>query len=512
MSTHVIVGTRDGDVRGCLAGGVNVFKGIPYAAPPFGENRLRPPQPVTPWTGVRDALAFGPKTPQPSYPPHVAPLIPPEECGTGQECLNLNIWSPELAPARRPVMVWIPGGAFGYHATGACAWYDGTAFARDNIVCVTIGYRVGPDGFLYVDGSANRALLDQVAALEWVKGNIAAFGGDPDNVTVFGESAGAMSIGSLLAMPRADGLFHRAILQSGAARPVMSVESARRVAKNFAASLGVPPTRDGLAAVPEDRFLRAQVELEGDLAAHADPVRWGYEVAVSMMPWQPILDGQTIPALPIDRLAAGASARVDVLIGTNVDEHRLFMMVGNAIDQITDDTLIRAVTAYGLPVARTLAAYRAEHPGATPGDLLAALQTDWFWRIPAIRLADAHAKHGGTTYMYEFAWRSPEYHGRLGACHALEVPFVFDVLGNRTEYLLGANPPRALAEFMHAAWVGFATTGRCTWPAYDLARRATMRFEVPPHVVEDPRAVERALWDGVGEPLHVAATAGQVVV
>jgi carboxylesterase type B len=211
---NAVVKTRQGEVRGSLADGVHTFKGIPYAAPPFGAHRLRPPQPVEPWSGVRDALTFGAEPPQLRPDPQIRALVP-DPAVPGEDCLNLNIWSPALGSAGLPVMVWIHGGMF---EVGSGATYDGSRFARDGIVCVTINYRVGADGFLYLgDGNANLGLLDQVAALAWVRENIAAFGGDPGNVTIFGESAGAMSVGMLLSMPRADGLFRRAIAQSGAA-------------------------------------------------------------------------------------------------------------------------------------------------------------------------------------------------------------------------------------------------------------------------------------------------------
>ena len=335
---NIEVNTRHGKVRGSVADGINIFKGIPYAAPPFGANRLRPPQPVEPWSGVRDALTFGPKSPQPSYPPPIDVLIP-ELTTSGEDCLNLNVWSCDLGSARQPVMVWIPGGMYEYHATGACPWYDGSRFARDGIVCVTINYRVGAEGFLYLgDGIANLGLLDQVAALEWVKDNIAAFGGDPDNVTIFGESAGALSIGTLLSMHRAEGLFRRAIVQSGAAQHVISAASARRVGQILAEKLGVAATRKAIAAVPVERLLTAQAEFRDDLAAHPDPERWG-EVVVSMLPWQPVVDGEVIVAPPLDRIAAGASADIDLLVGTNIDEKRLFLVPGGAIDQVTFEAL-----------------------------------------------------------------------------------------------------------------------------------------------------------------------------
>ena len=492
---NTVVKTRYGEVRGSVADGVHTFKGIPYAAPPFGANRLRPPQPVAPWSGVRDALTFGPIPLQPPIPPPIDVLLP-ELAIPGEDCLNLNIWSPDLGSARQPVMVWIPGSAFEYHGS-ASPWYDGSRFARDGIVCVTINYRLGADGFLYLgEGNANRGLLDQIAALQWVRENIAAFGGDPGNVTIFGESAGGMSIGSLLSMPRAQGLFHRAIAQSGAAHPVMSAASAQRVGEILAEKLGVAATREAIAAVPLDRMLAAQEDLKADLAAHPDPQRWGEEVVVSMMPWQPVVDGDVIPAPPIDRSAAGASAGVDLMGGSTTDEWRLFLVVSGAIEHVTNEALAGAVAAYGLPVEATLAAYRAAHPNASAGDLLAALQSDWYIRIPAIRLADAHAKSPSATYMYEFAWRSPQFNGRLGACHALEIAFVFDTLGYRTEPLLGTDPPQQLADTMHAAWVAFATSGDPGWPKYDLKRRATMRFDTTSEVVDDPRSAERALWEG----------------
>jgi carboxylesterase type B len=494
---NAVVHIQSGKVRGSVAdGGVNTFKGIPYAAPPFGANRLRPPQPVEAWSGVRDALTYGPKTPQPRYPPSIDLLLP-ELAIPGEDCLNLNVWSPALGSAGQPVMVWIPGGMFEYHGTGASPWYDGSRFARDGIVCVTINYRVGADGFLYLgDGDANLGLLDQIAALKWVRENIAAFGGDAGNVTIFGESAGAMSVSTLLSMPRAEGLFRRAIAQSGAAHHAISAATAERVGQHLAEKLGVAATREAIAAVPVARLLQAQAELDSDLAAHPDPERWG-EVAVSLMPWQPVIDGDVILARPIDRIAAGAGAGSDVMVGTNTDEHRLFLVPGGAIDRVTAEALAGAVAAYGLPVEPTLAAYRTARPGASAGDLLAAIQTDWCWRIPAIRLADAHATVGSATYMYEFAWRSPQFDGLLGACHALEIAFVFDMLGNGTEPLWGSDPPQQLADTMHAAWVAFATDGDCGWPKYDLSRRATMRFDTTSEVVDDPRSAERALWDSV---------------
>ncbi len=494
-----VVKTVQGEVRGSVADGVHAFLGLPYAAPPFGANRLRAPRPVVPWDGVRDATTYGPAVPQ---------VAPPESAGTewdtgrgGEDCLTLNVWTPDPGTSGLPVMVWIQGGAYEMSSTAA---YDGSRFARDGVVCVVINWRVGADGFLYLgDGVANVGLLDQVAALEWVQENITAFGGDPGNVTVFGQSAGAMAIGTLLGVPRAEGLFRRAIVQSGAAHHVSPPETALTVGRYLAKKLGVEPTRDALAAVPLERLIQAEAELSADIEAHPGRDFWGCDMVVTM-PWQPVVDGEVLPAPPLERVAAGASAGVDLVVGTNADDWRMFLVITGELGQVTDDELAgpverygrRAVAAYGLPTEKALDAYRARYPDGSPGDLLAAVQTDWWTRIPAIRLADAHAGAAGGTYMYEFAWAAPG----LGAVHAIEVPFVFDSLGKDALLfgpLLGEDQPQGLADTMHAAWISFARTGDPGWARYDVNRRATMRFDTDSRVVDDPRPWERDLWEGL---------------
>jgi carboxylesterase type B len=401
-------------------------------------------------------------------------------------------------------MVWIQGGAF---EIGSTAAYDGRNFARDGVVCVVINWRVGADGFLDLgDGQANVGLLDQVAALEWVRGNIAAFGGDPGNVTVFGQSAGAMSIGVLLSMPRAEGLFRRAILQSGAAHHAIPTGTAQRIGGFLAGKLGVPPTREALAAVPAQQFLAAQAELKADLFADPDPARWGQEVLSSSMLWQPTVDGDVIPRRPIERIAAGAGSTVDVMVGTNTEDWKLFLAITGVISKVSEQDLVESrsvdgfppIGAYGLPAGTAYREYRAHYPDSSPGDVLAAVETDWWVRLPAIRLADARATSATSarTFMYEFAWPAPG----LGAVHAVEVPFVFGTLDKHSRLfgpLLGADPPQELADAMHAAWVSFAATGDPGWPDYDLERRATMLFNIDSSLVYDPRAWERELWADV---------------
>jgi para-nitrobenzyl esterase len=504
-----IVQTSNGRLRGRTVDGVSAFLGVSYAAPPVGAGRLRPPRPVQPWTGVRDAVELGPEPPQPQFDRDDPSGMLYDPAVPGDDCLNLNVWTPDPTAAGLPVMVWSPGGSFHFSSGGS---YDGSRFVRDGVVCVTINWRTGADGFLYLgegDDGANLGLLDQLAALTWVRDNIAAFGGDPGRVTVFGESAGAMSIGVLLSMPRAEGLFRRAILQSGAAHHVIPAPEAARIGARLADVLGVPPTREAIAEVPVDRLLEAQAQVDAEVLASPDPARWGAQVVASTMPFHPVVDGDVVPAQPIERIAAGAVADVDVLVGTNSDDWRLFPVLGGFIDKVTDEILAGPVgvygswslAAFGLPADTALPAYRSARPGCSAGEVLVAALTDWWVRVPAIRLADAHAPAPAATFMYEFAWPSPVFGGQLGACHALEIPFVFDTLdlGHRQMLggALGENPPQQLADTMHAAWVRFARDGDPGWPRYDLDRRAVMRLDLSPSVVDDPYARERALWDGV---------------
>ena len=492
-----VVRLEDGAIRGKAESGVSAFLGIPYAAPPFGANRMLPPQPVPAWAGERDATAFGPTVPKGDYPPQYAPLFP-EVVIPGEDCLNLNVWTPDISVAGLPVLVWIHGGSF-MNGSGSVGAYDGTAFARDGVVCVTINYRLAAEGFLYLDdGIANLGLLDQLAALRWVQRNISAFGGDPVRVTVAGESAGAMSVTTLLSMPLAEGLFAQAIVQSGAAAHTLTKDEGRLVGDYLADALGVPADRESIRAVPLDKLVQAASDLVVEVQTTPDPGRWG-QLALSLLPFAPTVDGSVLAAAPLASFAAGQGGNVPLLIGSNRDEARLFLVAAATIDVIDDTMLAVVASAYGL-ATDDLAVYRASRPGASAGDILAAVITDWFFRIPPIRVAEARAAWpaASSTWMYRFDHPEPQYNRGFGACHAVEIPFVFDTV-TRPEIrpLIGDAPSQAVAEQVHRVWVDFITHTDPGWAPYNTVHRITGLLADTITAVDDPAGAERALWDGI---------------
>ena len=487
-----LVHTKYGTVRGQVRDGVTSFLGVPYAASPTGSLRFQAPAPPVPWSGVRDAAAYGATPPKPDYPVPFDTLLA-EPNITGDEWLNLNVWTPDPGRAGLPVLVWIHGGAFA-NGNSAVPMYDGHAFARDGVVLVSINYRLGVDGFALLPGApANRGLLDQLAALEWVRDNIATFGGDPGNVTIFGESAGAMSVVTLLSLPRAAGLFARAIAQSGAAQAAASVDDAKLVTGELGKALvpaGVTSvTAESLASLELFTLTAAQAKVRDALAAAPDPARFGPTIAAATMPFIPVIDGELLTGHPLASIAAGAGADAGLLIGTNAEEFRLFLVAPGTIDLIDDDALAVAAAGIGA-TSEVIALYGANRPGASPGDLLSALLTDRFFLQPAIAVAQARAAGPAATYFYEFAWRSP----LIGAGHAVDIPFVFDNLGKEGSSFAGGGEPQDLADQMHAAWVKFATDGDPGWPAYGPSRQVRVFDADGGGMVADPRRGEREAW------------------
>jgi para-nitrobenzyl esterase len=485
--TEPVVRTASGLVRGRRAaeGGIAAFRGIPFARPPVGDLRFAAPRPARSWDGTRDAAVFGPAPPQSGYALTPAPAPAP---GTDpDDWLTVNVFSPDPGAAGLPVMVWIYGGAYRAGAS-SLPGYDGTPLARQNVVLVTFNHRVGVEGYAYLPGvPANRALLDQVAALRWVRENIAAFGGDPDRVTVFGESAGAGAIAALLVMPDAAGLFRRAIAQS-VPGTFFSPALAADVTAAIAAQAGLPATAEAFAAAAPAR-----------LAAAADAVRpgdhlgrWG-PVALTPTPFSPVVDGEVLPVTPWQAVAGGAARAVDLIAGHTRDEYRLFTEVYGIRGQVTVEQARAALQALA-PGGED--AYRAAYPDADPEMLFELVHSDWLFRMPSLHLAQAHAAAGGRTFLYEVSY--PASVNKLGACHAIDVPLVFGVYQGVGRMLFGPEPPAnavALGNQIREQWAAFATAGDPGWPPYAPGRRATRIFDDPPDVTRYPEEASLHLWD-----------------
>ncbi|MEV0683528.1 carboxylesterase family protein [Nocardia sp. NPDC050378] len=471
-----IVTITGGAIRGTTEGGVTRFLGVPYAAAPVGPRRFRLPEPVERWAGVREATSMGPTCAQSPYPAPIHALIGSDGI-PGDDYLNVNVWTPDVGGAGLPVLVWIHGGAF-VRGSNARRIYDGTAFARDGVVMVSINYRLGISGFAVLDGApSNRGLHDQLCALRWVRENIAAFGGDPDNVTIFGESAGGMSVAALMAAPQSAGLFRRAIMQSGNGSVAAEVDDARLVSAALADARGITPTATDFAALGPDDLRAAQNAVALALMTDPDPQRWGASVierGLGIMSLFPVIDGDILDGTPTEVLATHPRRRVPLIAGTTADEFRFFTVPTGIAAGVTADTLPFVLTRYGIDpvVART---YSARRPDATPDQIFNAVLTDWCFRAGTMDLAVVNA---GTapTHVYEFAW--PTGIAGLGACHVLEVPFVFDAL-DQAHTLTGPTPPQALADEIHAAWVSFATDGTTGWSAFTAEEPNVRVFDSP---------------------------------
>lgn len=486
LTSGMIQGTADGRVRRYL--------GVPYAASPTGDLRFAKPQAYPAWPGVRDATAQGPIAPQPLPPDldlgmDMEPLIGPT-WDKGNDFLNLNIWAPDKAAIGLPVMVYIHGGSFIAGSNGSPI-LDGSAFARSGVICMSMNYRMGVEGFVPIAGApTNLGLRDMIFALEWIRDNAAAFGGDPANVTIFGESAGAMAVGDLLAAPAATGLFRRAIVQSGHGQMVRTISVTERLTRKLAKMLKVKPDLKGFRSTTVEQCVKAlekvQVPTSGPDLRDAQK----REPSFGLSKFLPLYGDDVLPQKPLDALASGASHDVDLLIGNNRDELNLYLVpmgAGKKINKLLAWLALGRIWPHAGAMMKT---YGGQ--GKKGGEILGDILTDMVFRWPSRVYAAAHR---GRTHVYEFGWRSPALNDELGASHGLELPFVFNTLqdcsGERG--FVGPNPPQALADHIHGLWVQFASDGTLPWPEFTTDSRQVYRLEEG-RAIAEPEMPAKRFW------------------
>jgi para-nitrobenzyl esterase len=488
--THTdVIPTSNGPVRGYVAEGLDVFKGLRYGAAPTGLARFKPPARPKPWTEPAEAVAYGAPAIQSGLAPgerRTSPGDPPapDEPASSEDCLFLNVWTPKankgaLAAAKRPVMVWLHGGGFA-NGSGGAAMYDGGALARKGgVVTVTVNHRLNVFGYLHLGEvfgpeyaqSGVAGMLDIVQALEWVRDNIAAFGGDPGNVTIFGESGGGWKVSLLMAMPGARGLFHKAVIQSGPGLTGKRIADADKVARQLLADLGAD-TPAKLAALSTEVISQASVKIPGE----------------AMRLYTPVVDGAALPRDPFEPDGSPLNADVPILIGTNKDESTLFMLGHPKFGSFDEDDLARHAKAQAGDKAEALtAALRAAYPDYNPTHLASGVGTAVGMWAGSIKLAERKAAQAAApVWMYMLTWETPVAKGRLRTPHALEIPLVFDNVEKARNFVGRGEGPQVVADQMSAAWLAFARTGDPGWPDYDTALRATKIFDLQSHVVSDP--------------------------
>jgi para-nitrobenzyl esterase len=506
MADYSVAETNSGKLRGAVKDGIHIFKGITYGAPTEGLARFKPPSKPASWSGMRDALEFGPRAFQNdnsfALMPELLALFNAEPLPMSEDCLVLNVWTPALDGRKRPVMFWCHGGAF-IAGSGSSGWYDGTNLAKKgDVVVVTINHRLGVPGFLHLGdlageayaSSGNTGMLDIVEALKWVRDNIGSFGGDAGNVTIFGESGGGAKVSVLMAMPAAHGLFHKAIVQSGPAVSVTDHDDATATAKLVLEQLGLDAKQiDRMQTVPPQDLIKAQTAVLAKvgfgLGAMANRRRLGFN---------PVVDGKVLPHHPFEPVAPKISANIPLMIGTNKDEILLFAPKLADLDEAAMGIAMKQFL--GDSADRIVEAYRRARPKASAADIAIAITSDRFMRIGSITLAERQAaQHAAPVYMYLFTWETPVLGGKLRSPHALEIPFVFDNVA--TDRLSGDGREKfALAEKMSWTWLSFARSGNPNnegipkWPGYSGENRTTMIFDNECKIVNDPYGAERLAW------------------
>lgn len=498
MNKTVIIETKSGKIQGYKENGIEIFKGIPYAEPPIDDLRFSPPVAKKKWHGILVATEYGHCAYQ-GYTQleNFTGKLQPEN----EDCLNLNIWTPSVNNKKRPVMFWIHGGGFIFGG-GIDPMYDGSALAwRGDVVVVTINYRLGALGYLYIPGvTANVGLTDQILALKWVHDNIELFGGDPNNVTIFGESAGGYSVVALAAMPAAKGLFHRIIAQSA---PVIDPKITKKPTKKLMRMLGVEKgDLNALRMISPEKIIDAQNKLIAE-----DPT--------NLLAFRPLIEGETLPIHPLKAFQDGDCKDIEFMIGTNLEEAKLFTALDPEISKMNkadgEKLLIGYLGRSGIDITKSKAmidTYKHAREGKfsiESKEIINALITDYIFRISTMRLLEAQSKHQSNTYNYLFTWPSPAFNGDLGACHALELPFVFNTLNDPAfKVFVGKSPDlNAISHKVMDAWIAFARTGNpnCDsipeWPSYDIEKRSTMLIDREFKVVEKFLDKERAAWDDI---------------
>jgi para-nitrobenzyl esterase len=493
-----VADTQHGKVRGVVGNGVSIFKGLPYGASTTGAARFRAPRPPAPWSDVRDALAYPPMSPQLTGPlPSIFSSWTFDK-DMSKDCLALNIWTPALNDGRkRPVMVWFHGGDFA-NLSGSRNVFDGSALAtKGDVVVVTLNHRLNLFGYMYLAqmvpelaDSGNAGMLDLVAALQWVRDNITGFGGDPANVTIFGQSGGGAKVSCMMAMPAATGLFHRAIVQSGSYYlKAMDPDGGTREARKLLAALDIQPADAGkLMTMPMEALVA------GFGKAQKSPDRLSF---------RPVADGRNLPSGPWSSEAPAVSTNIPLLVGTVATEMTLLTGAGDPSAFTLDEAGLRQRLSrwFGASdIDRVLATFRSTWPGATPSDLLFAIDTDQAMRQGAWQQAERRAsQHAAPVYLYEVDWQTPVDGGKWKSPHSVELAFVFDNVA-KSASMVGSGPEaQQMADQMSACWLAFARTGDPNnagvphWPAYDISQRATMVFNVPSKVIPDFRGEERKL-------------------
>jgi para-nitrobenzyl esterase len=508
LGSDLIVQTKQGKVEGQTSKSSYSFLGIHYGADTGGQNRFLPPQPVQSWSGVKKADQMGNRCPQPviNMPGEMGTVLSFSDLPTSEDCLVLNVWTPHVHDrAKRAVMVWLHGGGF-FLGSGGDKYYEGSNLAgKNDVVVVTLNHRLAAFGYLYLGNEAGPAyadsqlvgMLDIVQALQWVKDNIAQFGGDPNNVTIFGQSGGGSKVSALTAMPSAQGLFQKGIIESGAAVHLGSIADATVTRDKVLANLG-------LKSVDMDKL--RSVSTQDLMTAGAK---------AGLLAFFPAVDGKILPTHPFDPVASPLSAKVPIMVGSTKDEATNVFLTDPTWQTMTDTDLLKRVSASVGPelAPKVIEMYRSSAPTDKPMHLWTSIVTDQMFTRSSVLLAERKAEqHAAPVYMYKINWNSPVLGGKLRAPHAVELPFVFDNV-DVSAGLVGAGPTQnQMAEMMSRTFAAFARTGNPNvkgyphWPAYTLAKRETFIYDVPPQVVSDPNSTYRVFWNQPAGDMSVGRT------